>query len=243
VADNAGTVLNENDADEERGSPRHGYQGDRGRAPERRTAPASLTIAVSRQAGSRGNTIGSRVGQKLGWPVYNHELLEAMAHDGPLRQSIIDDSDTEALHWVEARLEHLLSSGQLAGDASVISLARTVLTLGYRGEVVLIGRGAGHILPHSSTLHVRIMAPLADRIAYMGQWLRLTQGEAAEQVRRRDRHRADFLSAHFKRDPQDADHYDIILNSGLLGEELCAEVIIRAARVRLTAATSSIPAA
>jgi cytidylate kinase len=144
---------------------------------------------------------------------------------------------------VEGRLEALLSSGQLAGDATVIALARTVLTLGYRGEVVLIGRGAGYVLPHSSTLHVRIMAPLADRVAYMSQWLRLTSSEASEQVRRRDRHRANFLKSHFQRDPQDADHYDMILNSGLLGEELCAEVIIRAARVRLTAPTSSIPAA
>jgi cytidylate kinase len=236
-------MLNESEGGAGPDSPRHGYQGDRGRIPERRTASASLTIAVSRQAGSRGNTIGGRVGQKLGWPVYNHELLEAMAHDGPLRQSMIDDSDTEAAHWVEARLEALLTSGQLAGDATVISLARTVLTLGYRGEVVLIGRGAGYILPHSSTLHVRIMAPLGDRIAYMSQWLRLTHGEAAEQVRRRDRHRANFLSSHFKRDPQDADHYDMILNSGLLGEELCAEVIIRAARLRLASPTSSLPVA
>jgi len=241
VADKARTVVEESDSGTGSDSPRHGYQGDRGRAPERRTTPASLTIAVSREAGSRGNTIGGRVGQKLGWPVYNYELLEAMAHDGPLRQSIIDDSDTEAANWVEARLERLISSGQLAGDANVISLARTILALGYRGEVVLIGRGAGYILPHSSTLHVRIMAPLTDRIAYMSQWLRLTHGEAAEQVGRRDRHRANFLSSHFKRDSQDVDHYDMILNSSLLGEELSAEVIIHAARVRLAATTSSMP--
>jgi cytidylate kinase len=202
-----------------------------------------LTIAISREAGSRGNTIGGRVGQKLGWPVYNHELLEAMAHDGPLRQSMIDDSDTDAINWVESTVAGLLSSGQLAGDASVISLARTVLTLGYRGEVVLIGRGAGYILPHSSTLHVRIMAPLADRIAYMSQWLRLTHGEAAEQVRRRDHHRASFLSSHFKRDSDIVDHYDMILNSGLLGEDLSAEVIIHAAKMRQAAQSSSMPAA
>lgn len=243
MANNAETVVDESDRDEGPGSPRHGYQGDRGRVPERRTRPASLTIAVSREAGSRGNTIGGRVGQKLGWPVYNYELLEAMAHDGPLRQSMIDDSDTEAASWVEARLESLASAGHLAADASVVALARTILTLGYRGEVVLVGRGAGYILPHSTTLHVRIMAPLADRIAYMSQWLRLTHGEAAEQVRRRDHHRANFLNSHFKRDPEDADQYDMILNSGLLGEELCAEVIIRAARVRLAAPASSIPAA
>ena len=54
------------------------------------------------------------------------------------------------------------------------------------GEVILLGRGAGCILPAASTLHVRVVAALTDRIAYMAQWLRLTMDEAAQQVELRD---------------------------------------------------------
>ena len=42
------------------------------------------------------------------------------------------------------------------------------------------------MLPPATTLHVRVVAPLADRVAYMSQWLRLTEDEAAEEVRQRD---------------------------------------------------------
>ena len=49
--------------------------------------------------------------------------------------------------------------------------------------MVLIGRGAGFILPRETTLHVRMVAPLQERIAYMSQWLRLPVQEAAEKVR------------------------------------------------------------
>src|SRR5690242_12897526 len=60
--------------DQPRESPRHGFQGDRG-APPPRTGPAAMTIAVSREAGARGGTIARRVGRKLGWQVYDQELL------------------------------------------------------------------------------------------------------------------------------------------------------------------------
>jgi cytidylate kinase len=107
-----------------------------------------------------------------------------------------------------------------------------VLALGAQGGVVLIGRGAGCILPADSTLNVRVVAPLADRIAYMGQWLRLTEAEAAERVRLRDQRRAEFIDTHFHRRPDDVHQYHLVLNSSFLGEELCAELIARAARER-----------
>ena len=86
------------------------------------------------------------------------------------------------------------------------------------------------LLPTETTLHVRIVAPLADRIAYMGQWLRLTEAEAAEQVRQRDRKRAEFIAGLFTAPPPDLTPFDLQLNSSLLGEELCAELIVQAAR-------------
>ena len=76
------------------------------------------------------------------------------------------------------------------------------------------------------------MAPLADRIAYMSQWLRLTAEEAAERVRLRDDRRAEFLPTHFHRQPGDVHQYDLLLNSSLLGEDVCAELIVLAARRR-----------
>ena len=113
-----------------------------------------------------------------------------------------------------------------------MDLARIILALGAQGEVVIIGRGAGCILPAESTLNVRIVAPLNDRIAYMSQWLRLTEKEAAEEVRLRDSRRAEFIPTHFHRQPGDIYQYDLILNSTLLGEDLVAELIARAARAK-----------
>jgi cytidylate kinase len=213
-------------------SPRHGFQGDRGAAKSQPTIPAGVTVAISREAGSRGGSIARRAGAKLGWQVYSQELLEYIAHEGSFRQELLENLPAEAGAWVDAELDRLLKAQDLSRNPSILDLARMVLSLGTQGEVVLLGRGAGHILPRGTTLHVRLIAPLQDRIAYMTQWLRMTEEEAAAQVRLRDSRRAEFIATHFHRRPGDVYQYDLLLNTSLLGEELTAELIVQAARAK-----------
>lgn len=218
-------------------APRHGFRGERP-MPAGTPVPASLTVAVSREAGSRGSSIAGRAGQKLGWQIYNQELLEYIAQEGTFRQSIVENLPEAAGRWVDEQLERLLREQNVSQHPSIIDLARIILALGAQGEVILIGRGAGLILPHESTLHVRTVAPVNDRVAYFSQWLRLTEAEAAEQVRVRDGRRGDFIETHFHRQPGDVHQYDLVLNTSLLGEDLCAELIAQAARAKLAALES-----
>jgi cytidylate kinase len=213
-------------------SPRHGFQGDRGAPPAPKTGPTALTIALSREAGARGGTIARRVGRKLGWQVYDQELLEYMAQEVTFSPGVLEAGPSGTDDWTERRLEELVRDGTMSSDVTVRNLARVVLALGAAGRVVLLGRGAGLILPRATTLHVRIIAPLEDRIAYMAQWLRLSEEEAASRVRLRDARRAEFMENHFHRSPADIYQYDLLLNSSLLGEDVCAELIAQAARAR-----------
>ena len=219
-------------SDEPRESPRHGFQGDRGAPPAARSGPAALTVAFSREAGARGGTIARRVGRKLGWQVYDQELLEYMAQDAIVSQGVLDAPPTTPADWVEARVQQLLRERTIREHPSIVNLARVILVLGAQGQAVLLGRGAGCILPRETTLNVRVVAPLHERIAYMGQWLRLTVEEATERVRLRDERRREFIANNFHRDPGDVQQYDVVLNSSLLGEDVCAELIAQAARAR-----------
>jgi cytidylate kinase len=216
-------------------APRHGFQGDRAPVAATPLLPASLTVAISREAGSRGGSIARRAGRKLDWQVYNQELLEYIAQESAFRQSLLDNLPSAASRWTEERLATLRRAYDLDQYPSIQDMARIILALGAQGNVVLLGRGANSVLPAESTLSVRITAPREDRVAYMSQWLRLTMDQAAEQVELRDRRRADFLETHFHRQPGDIYQYDLILNSSLLGEELCAELIVQAARAKTAA--------
>ncbi|HEY7315018.1 MAG TPA: cytidylate kinase-like family protein [Gemmataceae bacterium] len=212
-------------------SPRHGFQGDRG-APPPRSGPSTLTIAFSREAGARGGSIARRVGRKLSWQVYDQELLEYMAQEALVRQGVLDVPAATPADWAEARVQQLIREGALSEHPSIVNLARVVLSLAAQGQAVLLGRGAGCVLPRETTLNVRIVAPLDERIAYMGQWLRLPVEEATERVRLRDERRTEFITGNFHRDPGEVHQYDVVLNSSLLGEDVCAELIAQAARAR-----------
>lgn len=213
-------------------SPRHGFRGD---TPLPATLPSALTIAVSREAGSRGGTIARRVGRKLGWQVYNQELLDYIAQEGSFTEGVVTNLQPEAARWAEARLQELLDAGQLSSQRGVVDLARVVLALSAQGEVVLLGRGAGCLLPRETTLHIRIIAPHEERVAYMSQWLRLPHEQAVEQVKLRDTHRGEFIRSQFRREPSDIYQYDLLLNSSLLGEDLSVELIVQAARAKSAA--------
>jgi cytidylate kinase len=62
----------------------------------------------------------------------------------------------------------------------------------------------------------------------MADYSRLTREAAADLVRQRDERRAEFLLSHFGRRSADVYDYDLVLNSGLLGEETCADIILAA---------------
>ena len=73
-------------------SPLHGFRGH----PQKDGSlgiPASLTIAISREAGARSSSIAQRIGARLGWEVYTQELLEYIAQEGSLPPGPVQSTD------------------------------------------------------------------------------------------------------------------------------------------------------
>lgn len=206
-------------------SPLHGDRGDSGDRPG---GPAGVTIALSREAGARGGNIARRVAKRLGWQVYNQELLEFLCANEAARQPALADVPAEAAGWVEAQVERLRRDRGIDSAAEGGEMPRLILSLAARGQALLIGRGAGYYLPRESSLHVRVVAPFADRVAHTADWSRITHEQAAALVRHQDEKRAEFLLKHFGRHPTDPYDFDLVLNSGLLTEETCADVILAA---------------
>jgi cytidylate kinase len=206
-------------------SPLH---GDRGHGIARPTAPAGITIAISREAGARGGTIARRVGKRLGWQVYNQELLEYLCATESAREAVLAEVPPGSAEWMNTQLDHLRNDRGIDPLAEGGEMPRLILALAARGQVILVGRGAGFYLPRLSSLHVRIIAPLADRIAHMADWSRLTRAAATDLVRQLDERRAEFLLKHFGRRSTDMYDFDLVLNTGLIGEETCADVILAA---------------
>lgn len=212
------------------GAPRHGYQGNRGSTISPPSIPSHLTIAISREVGARGATIGRRVAQRLGWAAYDQELLEYMAQDDSILQGLIESLPPAGQEWIEQQAQQYLRQEAISSSSDFLKLVRLVLALGVEGRAVLIGRGSGQILPPLGTLFVRIVGHPDDRVGFISQSMRLNLDEATELMRQRDEQRNEFIRKHFHRKPEDSHQYDLILNSSLLGEALCADLLVQAAQ-------------
>lgn len=209
--------------------PLHGYRGDL--TPPPMTRPQGFTVAISRETGARGGGIAARVAEKLGWQLLDQEMMGFLSQNETARAEFLADLPPAGIAWANRQVNRLIDERKLA-EPQAVELIRLVFMVAARGETVLVGRGAGILLPTDSTLNVRIVAPLVQRIAYMGQWLRLPADEAADEVEARDRVRSAMHLALANRDPADLTQYDLVLNSGRLADGVAAELIVQAVRAK-----------
>lgn len=207
--------------------PAHGYRGDP-TPPPVQLRPDGPTVAVSRQAGGRGTSVAEAVGRRLGWQVVTQELLDFLAEDDPA--DLERELPPLARLWAAGAWQTLVTVRGLDEASPAAAVARRVFLLAARGNVVVVGRGAGFVLPAATTLSVRLVAPEADRAKYLADRLRLTAAEAEAEMASRDRGRAEFLRAVSDRDIADPTGYDLTVCVARLGLDGAADVIAAAAR-------------
>jgi cytidylate kinase len=198
------------------------------KAPKAEVAPVS--IALSRQAGSGGAEIARFVGAKLGWPVYDHELLDQIGKEKGLSARLLEYLDERPIHWLEEAFRTFGSTSSSRERDYLRGLLQLIASLGKAGHCVIVGRGAAQVLPAESTLRVRVIAPRRERIAAAQKREGLPPAEAERWVDKHDRERTQFVKECLHVDPDDPFGYDLVFNTGRLSTEECAELIVQAAR-------------
>ena len=211
--------------------PVHGYRGETP-TPRPSRYPRGISVAISREAGSRGTDIAKKVGELLGWQVFSQESLDYLLQNDSAREQFLAEVPQSTRSWVDAHFTRLQLTNKLTADPDTAALIRLLLAVAARGDAVIVGRGAGFLLPVESTVHVRLIAPFERRVAYLAQWLRLSKEEAAAEVHARDERRARFLTATLGRNPTDLTEFDVIVNSDRLGIEGAAQFVCWAIRTK-----------
>jgi cytidylate kinase len=191
-------------------------------------AGQAFTVALSREVGARGASVARELGRRLKWPVYDHEILEQVAQDMRVGVAQVEKADERPGSWLEESIEAFASARAVSEPAYFRHLLRTLLSLGIRGECIIVGRGAAQLLSATSTLRVRLLANLEDRIAFVSRENGLSREEAARHVEKTDRERIRFIKDHFQQDPTDPQNYDLVLNSSRFSVAECADVIVEA---------------
>ena len=194
--------------------------------------PFGPFLAISREAGSGGAEVARRVGERLGWPVLDRELVNGLAEDLKLEPRVLELMDETRSNWFSETLLNLLNS-RLVLQHSYVDLVGKVMALAASaGPVVVVGRGSNLILPPDCGLRVRIIAPREARIAATAHTEGLEERAAAKRVDEIDGNRQDFIRRHFKVDAADPTLYDLVVNTGTFGIAGSVELVVRSLELR-----------
>ena len=113
-------------------------------------------------------------------------------------------------------------------EAYLDHLAKLIEAIGRAGESVLVGRGAGFLLPRETTLSLRIIAPLRIRASRLAERMGVSVRTARRAARDLDRRRSQFDRTMHRMASADPHNYDMVLDSHSLGLDIAVEVIARA---------------
>ncbi|HXG08188.1 MAG TPA: cytidylate kinase-like family protein [Gemmataceae bacterium] len=185
-----------------------------------------FTIALNGDAGIDAHAVAQAVGERLGWPVYDHELVEQIAREMGIRTELVASLDEKRMNWLEELFQALFTGEMVSETVYVHHLAQTLFALAAHGECVVVGHGASQILPPATTLRVRLVGPSNDRILAVQRRCGWSREEAQRWVEQVDRERNAFVQEHFHKDPADPAHYDLILNAFRFSPAQCADLIV-----------------
>ena len=170
-------------------------------------------VTISREYGSGGGEIAARLAKRLGWQLIDHALVERVAsefgtstqeaevHDEHV-QGMVSQALNSLLYLYPAAMASTPPEAFLSDEEYCEAFNRIVRAAAARGHVVIVGRASQVILAElRDVLHVRAIAPFEKRVVYVMQ---------REGV---DRH------------PDDAQLYDLVLNTSLLDLESAVDII------------------
>lgn len=203
-------------------------------------ATGMRAVTISRQYGSGGGEIAARLAARLGWRLIDHEVIVEVArrlgvteNDAALRDERAEGFVDQVLHGFRsvdpAPLSLLSYPDPLTAPEAhdyIAALREAVLGAVVAGQAVIVGRGGQAILHgRRDTLHLRIVAPLEQRIDYVSRREALDREAAQRRIQKKDHDRQRYLWVTHARRVEDTNLYDLIINTGILDLDSCVDLI------------------
>ena len=210
-------------------------------------------ITIGREYGTGGNSIAKLVAEELGIPFYDSEIIDLSAKESGLSPEFIKNTEQSlSSGWLYTLLlgasysttgvaNTRMGMGSQAASApladQVFNAQRTtIIDLAKKGPCVIVGRCSDYILRHcddidkKDILNVFIYAPLAAKVKYAVEVLGHNPETAEKEVKLIDKRRANHYNTFTERTWGNRSHYDLLVDSSLLGQEGTAKLIADVAR-------------
>lgn len=200
----------------------------------------TMLITISREFGAGGSLVAEHAARALGWRLVDNDFVAQVAARAGIPEATVAMRDERAPGFREWLLRALSRAAPELSpptaqvppaeleEAALVKVTESVVAdLAEEGRVVLVGRAAPAVLARKEdALHVRIVAPRADRIRAVMARQRLDPAAAERLMDDTDRNRQRYHREYYDRDWADPAHFHLVLNTGLLGYEGAGNVVV-----------------
>ncbi len=204
--------------------------------PENPVAVAPF-VTISREAGAGGITLAQKLVEKLNqrgadgprWSAWDRELVQKVAEDHHIDQSLVETLEERGPTWIEELLGGLRvhESPETASELRVYwKTAATIRAIAQVGHCVIVGRGGVFVTANMpGGTHIRLVAPLQFRIRNFASTFNMSEASAEARVRELDHNREAFYRRHWPRRSLSPEAFTATFNTACIGEKELVEAV------------------
>ena len=201
-----------------------------------------LIITIGREYGSGGREIGELVARQLGIAFYDKKLINLVAEKSGLSREFIENNEQRErgglLRGMAASASAAYSGGFFAmphkplTEDIFMAQAQVIRDIASRESAVIVGRCADYILAERpNTINVFVHAPVPVRVNRIMALYQLDEASALKAIATSDKERGNHYFRYTDQKWGKAQHYDLCINSSLMGVEKTAEMLADMARI------------
>ena len=192
-------------------------------------------ITISREFGSGGRTMGRKIAEKLGIPFYDKELVDQIAVESGFAPKFVEEHGEHSP--TGSFFSYAFAPQGVPGIMNGLSTAdflwniqcNVILQLADQGPCVIVGRNADYILKdRPDALHVYVFADVPYRAERIVRLYGESEKSPEQRLNEKDKRRRVNYQHYTGRTWGMAQNYDLCLDTGVLGEDYCADIVVNA---------------
>lgn len=194
-------------------------------------------VTIARGFGSGGKEIGTKLGQRLGIPCYEREILTMASQKSNIDESLFVDMDEKLkgnyiLNWLRKNPSIYICEpheDEFVSDNNLFRLqAEIIRELAQTQSCIIVGKCADDILKdYENVISICIEAPREACVKSICGKLFVSEERANQLIRKTDKYRANYYNYYTGgKEWSNPVNYDLVLNSDRAGRENCVDLLI-----------------
>lgn len=180
-------------------------------------------ITISRQFGAGGGTVGKDAAKKLGFLLVTQNVINEGLSKLGLSPQVFSFEKNVRKDPVQEKKRIFYRT----------ALHDFIMELAAKESIILLGRGGQFLFrDHPDAFHVRIQAPINQRVQWVREIYQIDEKKALCMIQEKDRLKKRFTQEVFKHSWMDIEMFDLVINTGKISPQRAAKLVVQGFKLR-----------